>query len=353
MGRLKDIILNPDLIPRSQGYYFPAEWTQHRATWVTLPLNDGSWPGMMNTVYDAFFRFIQIISLSEIVAINVQNEIMAAFVDDMLNNYRIDPAKIELYLHPTNDCWARDHGPGFLKNKQGEKILLNWKFNAWGRKYAYDLDDLIPVRIGEALQLPVIDVGIVMEGGAVEFNGAGSLLTTRSCLLNPNRNPHLSAIEIENYLMNYYGVEKVLWLEDGIAGDDTDGHIDDIARFVKEDTVLAMIEKDKSDPNFQPLKTNRKLLSEFRLPGGKQLNIIELPMPPPVCYNDERLPASYANFYMTNGHVIVPVFQADTDDTAIEIISRCFPTREVTGIDSRVLIHGLGSFHCLSQQEPA
>jgi agmatine deiminase len=194
---------------------------------------------------------------------------------------------------------------------------------------------------------------MVMEGGAVDFNGAGTLLTTRSCLLNPNRNPDLSAVEIEKRLMDYYGVEQVLWLEDGIAGDDTDGHIDDIARFVSKDTVVTMIENNESDPNFTPLRINRKLLSEFRLPDGKQINIIELPMPPPVCSGNDRLPASYANFYITNRHVIVPVFNVETDDKALEILSGCFPSREVVGIDSRVLIHGFGSFHCLCQQEPA
>jgi agmatine deiminase len=352
MGRLTHTTVDTKWIPRNEGYFFPAEWSTHRATWLTLPLNDESWPGMMNTVYEAFFNFIHILSLGEIVAINVQNEIMAGFVRDMAVNYRIDPDRIEIYLHPTNDCWARDHGPAFLKDRNGRKILINWKFNAWGNKYAYDLDDLIPAQIGKALDLPVVNVDMVMEGGAVEFNGAGTLLTTRQCLLNPNRNPHLSADEIETRLMNYYGVEQVLWLEEGIAGDDTDGHIDDIARFVNQDTVVTMIEKNKTDANYMPLLVNRKLLSEFRLADGKQLNVVEIPMPPPVCFQNERLPASYANFYITNRHVVVPVFETDADVLAIDILAKCFPSREVIGIDSRVLIHGFGSFHCLCQQEP-
>ncbi len=341
-----------NLIPKSAGYYFPAEWQKHRATWVTLPLNDESWPGRMEGVYDTFFQFIRIISLSEKVAINVHNDLLAEFVRDMAERYQIDPSKIELYLHPTNDCWARDHGPAFLRNDEGEKLIVNWEFNAWGRKYAFDLDNQIPARISEALKIPAIEVNIVMEGGAVEFNGAGTLITTKSCLLNPNRNRDLSSLAIEKYLINYYGVEQVLWLEDGILGDDTDGHIDDLTRFVNEDTVVTMMENDQSDPNYLRLKINRDLLSGFRLPNGKKLNIIEIPMPPPVYHDHERMPASYANFYITNGHVVVPIFYAETDEKALEIIHQCFPTREVIGIDSTMLIRGLGSFHCLCQQEP-
>jgi len=342
-----------NLIPKSEGFFFPAEWMKHRATWVTLPLNDESWPGRMEAVYDTFFQFIRIISLSEKVAINVHNDALAGFVKEMAGRYRIDPSQLEIYLHPTNDCWARDHGPAFLKNKKGEKLLVNWEFNAWGKKYAYDLDNQIPHRIGKALNLPVVDANLVMEGGAAEFNGEGTLLTTRSCLLHPNRNPGMSLPDIEKYLMNYYGVDQVLWLEDGIAGDDTDGHIDDLTRFVNEDTVVTMIEKDPSDPNYLPLKINRELLSSFRLLDGRKLNILEIPMPPPVFHYEDRLPASYANFYITNGHIIVPVFQTTADHQALEIIRHCFPDREVVGIHSNRLIRGLGSFHCLCQQEPA
>lgn len=342
-----------NFIPKSEGYFFPAEWTKHRATWVTLPLNDESWPGRMEAVYDTFFQFIRIISLSEKVAINVHNDVLAGFVIDMASRYWIDHSQIEIYQHPTNDCWARDHGPAFLINEKGQKLIINWKFNAWGKKYIYDLDNQIPGMISKALDLPIVNVDIVMEGGAVEFNGYGTLLTTKSCLLNPNRNPGLSATEIETYLMNYYGVEQILWLEDGILGDDTDGHIDDLTRFVNEDTVVTMIENDKSDPNNYPLENNLDLLTRYRLPDGKKLNIIKIPMPPPVYHDRERLPASYANYYITNNHVVVPVFQTETDEIALKILRQCFPTREVVGIDSNVLIRGLGSFHCLCQQEPA
>jgi agmatine deiminase len=191
-----------------------------------------------------------------------------------------------------------------------------------------------------------------MEGGAVEFNGKGTLLTSEACLLNPNRNPHLSKNQIEEYLRGYYGVENILWLKDGIIGDDTDGHIDDLTRFVNEDTVVTVVEHNKSDENYDPLKENLELLHELRLEDGKQLNIIELPMPSAKYYEDQRLPASYANFYIANHAVIVPTFQDKNDEKALEILTSCFPERKVIGVNSLDLIWGLGSFHCLSQQEP-
>jgi agmatine deiminase len=195
--------------------------------------------------------------------------------------------------------------------------------------------------------------GIVMEGGSVEFNGNGTLLTSTACLLNKNRNPHLNQAQIEAYLIHYYGVEQVLWVNDGIIGDDTDGHIDDTIRFVNEDTVLTVIEKNKNDENYDLLQKNLEQLKVMRLVDGKQLNIIELPMPDPVVYENQRLPASYANFYIANDVVIVPTYQCGKDEKALQIIQDCFLDRRVVGIDSTELIWGLGSFHCLSQQEPA
>ena len=191
-----------------------------------------------------------------------------------------------------------------------------------------------------------------MEGGSVEFNGKGTLLTSTACLLNPNRNPHLNQSQIENYLLNFYGVEQILWVDEGIEGDDTDGHIDDTVRFINEDTVLTVIEEDTKDPNHELLQKNLEQLRQMRLLNGKQMNIVELPMPDEVVYQDQRLPASYANFYIANKSVIVPTFRCKKDEKALRIIQDCFPTRKVIGIDSTELIWGLGSFHCLSQQEP-
>jgi agmatine deiminase len=231
---------------------------------------------------------------------------------------------------------------------------VDWNINAWGGKYPpYDLDDVIPTRIAEALKLPVFYPNIIMEGGSVDFNGAGTVMTSKCCLLNENRNPHLNQAQIEQYLCDYYGVEQVLWVSEGIVGDDTDGHIDDTVRFVNEDTVVTVVDSNKDSENYALLQNNLKELQQMRLINGKQLNIVELPMPADVIYEDQFLPASYANFYISNAHVVVPTFQCDRDDKAMRIIQDCFPTRTVVGIDSTDIIWGLGSFHCLSQQEPS
>ncbi len=338
--------------PGKEGYYFPAEWEPHRATWLSLPLNDESWPGHMDELYLAFFLFVKALSEEEKIAVNIHNETLRQFVLGTATAYSINPEQLELYLHPTNDCWCRDHGPAFLKHPVKKQIVVDWEFNAWGGKYSFDLDNKIPRRISKALNIPCVCPGIVMEGGSVEFNGKGTILTTTSCLLHPNRNPGLEQHEIEGYLLRFYGADQVLWLEDGVAGDDTDGHIDDVTRFINEDTVLTVIEPDKSDENYRPLVKNRKLLDTFRIQSGKQLTVIELPMPEPLYGPEGRLPASYANFYIANNQVVVPVFKSKRDDEALEIIQSCFPDRKIKGIDSRMLIRGMGSFHCLCQQEP-
>jgi agmatine deiminase len=266
-----------------------------------------------------------------------------------------DLNQVSFFIHPTNDAWCRDHGPAFLINNKAEqkKVIVDWNYNAWGNKYPpYDLDDIIPTLIGKEFNLPVFHPGIVMEGGSVEFNGKGTILTSTCCLLNENRNPTLNQASIEKYLHDYYGAEQILWVADGIVGDDTDGHIDDTVRFVNEDTVLTVVESNHQDDNYALLQTNLKQLHSMRLLNGKQLNVVELPMPDAIVYEDQRLPASYANFYISNKHVIVPIFQSKKDDLALQIISECFKSRTVVGIDSTDIIWGLGSFHCLSQQEP-
>jgi agmatine deiminase len=238
--------------------------------------------------------------------------------------------------------------------KGNQKAVVDWGYNAWGGKYPpFDLDDVVPTKIAQHFNLPLFTPPIVMEGGSVEFNGAGTILTSTACLLNENRNPHLSKSEIEAYLKEFYGAEQILWVGDGIVGDDTDGHIDDITRFVNEDTVLTVVESNPLDENYLLLQENLEMLKQMRLLDGRPLNIIELPMPSPVIYEDTRLPASYANFYIANAAVIVPTFRDINDKIALEIIQKAFPDREVIGIDSTDIIWGLGSFHCLSQQEPS
>jgi agmatine deiminase len=343
-----------NITPYPSGYHFPAEWHPHVATWLSWPHKEESWPGKIDLIYPKYCEFVKILTEGELVRINVANEQMAAFAKQQLLLAGVDLNRVQFFELPTNDAWCRDHGPAFLINPETkQKAIIDWGYNAWGNKYPpFDLDDVIPTKIAQHFDLPVYHPGIVMEGGSVDFNGKGTLLTTTACLLNKNRNPHLNQQQIEEYLRNYYGVEQVLWLGDGIVGDDTDGHIDDITRFVNEDTVVTVIEENKQDENYLILRENLQTLKTMRLLNGKQLNIIELPMPDPVIYDGQRLPASYANFYIANSAVIVPTYRSDNDDRALSILQNCFPDREVVGIDSTHIIWGLGSFHCLSQQEP-
>jgi agmatine deiminase len=341
--------------PKDLGYFFPAEWHTHTATWLSWPHKEASWPGKIETIYKPYCQFIKAVSEGENICINVANETLEVFAKQHLTNANVDLSKIKFFHHPTNDAWCRDHGPAFLINPtEKKKIIVDWNYNAWGNKYPpYDLDDVIPTLIGEKLHLPVYHPNIIMEGGSVEFNDAKTLITSTACLLNPNRNPSLNQSQIENYLFNYYGVEQVLWVDEGIIGDDTDGHIDDTVRFVNTDTVITVIEENKNDENYSLLQHNLKQLYQMRLLNGKQLNIVELPMPDEVIWEDQRLPASYANFYIANKYVVVPTFRSKKDDAALSIIQECFTDRKVIGIDSTDVIWGLGSWHCLSQQEPA
>jgi agmatine deiminase len=345
--------------PAQLGYYFPAEWHKHSATWLSWPHKEASWPGKINTIYSPYCKFIKAVSEGEFVCINVADATMEAFANEQLLKEGVDLSRIKFYHHPTNDAWCRDHGPAFLINPKapigglGAKVIVDWGYNAWGDKYPpYDLDDVIPTLIGEKYKIPVYHPGIVMEGGSVEFNGKGTILTSTACLLNLNRNPHLNQAQIEQYLYDYYGAEQVLWVSEGIVGDDTDGHIDDTVRFVNEETVVTVVEQNKNDENYALLQTNLKELKQMRLLNGKPLNIVELPMPTPVIYEGQRLPASYANFYISNAAVIVPTYRDKNDTEAIDILTKCFPDRKVIGIDSTDVIWGLGSWHCLSQQEP-
>jgi agmatine deiminase len=340
--------------PRELEYFFPAEWDKHKATWLSYPHNETSWPGKIQTIYPYYHQFIKELARGELVNINVMDREMRERVIIELTGAGVNMQNIRFHLLPTNDAWCRDHGPAFLirRDTENRKVIVNWKYNGWGNKYPAELDTTIPSRIGALLDLPVFHPGIVMEGGSVDFNGKGTLLTTTSCLLHPNRNPDLNQQQIEQYLMDYYGVQQVLWLDNGIEGDDTDGHIDDLARFVNEDTVVTVVEHQKSDANYIPLRENLKKLSGMRLLNGKQMNILELPMPEPMYYLEQRLPVSYANFYIANAGIIVPTYRCRQDETAVSLLEGCFMDRPVIGIDSVEIIWGLGSWHCLSQQEP-
>lgn len=341
------------MTPQAQGFFFPPEWHPHRATWLTFPHNEASWQGSKRQrMYPQYVAFIKAISAGEKVCLNVHNEAVRQLASNELLKGGVDLEQIEFLMTPTNDAWCRDHGPAFLINPSTQKrLIVEWGHNAWGGKYPpFDDDDRIPIKVAEYLGLPYVQPGIIMEGGSVEFNGAGTVLTSQSCLLNPNRNPHLTQAQIEQYLYDYYGMEQVLWVADGIVGDDTDGHIDDTTRFVNEDTVVAMV--DPGGENEAVLNTNLKMLNAMRLLNGKQLNIIEIPMPAPLVIDDFMTPASYANFYICNAGVLVPTYRSAQDQVALDLLSACFKDRPVVGLDATNIIWGQGSFHCLSQQEP-
>ena len=342
--------------PHNLGYHFPAEFAKHDATWLSWPHKEASWPGKIKTIYPVYAEFIRLLAEGEQVNINVVDEAMKQNALHYLQEASANLDAVKFFAHPTNDAWCRDHGPAFVINTNAEqkKIIVDWGYNAWGGKYPpFDLDDNIPTLIAQHYKIPVVYPGIVMEGGSVDFNGQGTVLTTTSCLLNANRNPHLNQGQIEQYLHDYYGVENILWLGDGIVGDDTDGHIDDLTRFVNEITVVTVVEENKQDENYSILQENLTAIKKLRLENGKPLDIVELPMPAPVVYEDMRLPASYANFYIGNKYVIVPTFRDKNDDRALQILQACFRDRKVIGLDSLDIIWGLGSFHCLSQQEPS
>jgi len=338
----------------------PAEWARHEATWLTYPKNPDSWPGKIETIYPSYHLFVKTLAESETVHINVDDQAMLNHVKAELEAIDTNMANISLHIIPSNDAWCRDHGPAFLLNRQdgGCRAIVNWNHNAWGGKYPYELDTEVPLRIAEVLnsdtpKFEVFSPGIVMEGGSIDVNGCGDLLATTSCLLNPNRNPDLNQDQIEGYLRDYYGVDNIIWLGDGIIGDDTDGHVDDLSRFVSPDTIITAVEENTWDENYEPLQKNLSMLKRCRLANGKQPTIVELPMPDMVFYDNQRLPASYANFYLANNKVIFPTYRCLTDNEAAYILEACFPDREVIGIDSTDIIWGLGSFHCLSQQMPA
>lgn len=358
-------LLNPT--PASLGYRMPAEWEPHEATWLSWPHKEESWPGAFEPVPQVFAQIAAVLAESELVRINVADEDMAEEVRRLLRRGGVSLDAVRFHINPTNDAWVRDHGPIYVvRNGNGERTpdaqrsqdpgraIIDWEYNAWGNKYPpYDLDNAVPSRIaaesGETRFVP----GIVMEGGSIDVNGRGTLLTTEACLLNPNRNPRLSKSEIETYLRDYLGVRHILWLGDGIVGDDTDGHIDDLTRFVAPDTVITLVEDDPQDVNYQPLQENLKRLQSMRDQDGQPLKVITLPMPGPLYFNDQRLPASYANFYIANRRVLVPVYNHKHDQVALDTLQRLFPERLVLGIDCTPLVWGLGAIHCVTQQQPA
>ena len=341
--------------PAALGFRMPAEWERQEAVWLSWPHKRATWPGNFRPIPAKFAEVAMHISRREKVRLNVAPRLRGR-ARSLIARAGADMANVEFYDHPTNDAWCRDHGPIFVRNaRTGEVALTDWVFNAWGGKYSpFDMDDRIPGRIARALGLRRFESAMVLEGGSIDVNGSGLLLTTESCLLNPNRNPGLTRGQIERNLRDFLGVGTVVWLGAGILGDDTDGHVDDLARFFGESGILAAVERDPRDPNHRALAENLERLRALRTPSGAPFSIAELPMPAARRYRGRRLPATYANFLVINGAVLMPSFrQPRRDREAQEVLASCFPGREVVPIDSLELVWGLGTLHCISQQQPA
>lgn len=342
-------------IPAKLGFSMPAEWAQHEATWLAWPQNVETWPGPhLKIVEEAFLQMMEGLLPQEKVNLLVQNQAEGEQVKKRLQGMGIKVKNLIPHVFPTVDSWIRDYGPTFLLNQKGEKAWVKWIFNAWGAKYESLMKDTEVFEKGASMiPHPCFKPGIVMEGGSIEVNGEGVCMITEQCQLNPNRNPKLNKKQIEEYLRNYLGVSQILWLGEGIVGDDTDGHIDDIARFVDKQTILAAFEEDERDANYGFLKENWEKLQHSTDTRGKKWNLIKLPMPGKLEDAGVRLPASYANFYIGNASILLPVFKHKNDDRAVKILREIFPKREIIPIDCRSLVYGLGAIHCVSQQEPA
>ncbi len=355
-------------------YLMPAEWEPHEGTWLAWPHNLSHWPGKFEPTPLDYVQIIRALAESEKVFVCVNDEKMEQEArkflgkggsisfqsDGKIRTREVAGVSAELmknvmfYRIPTDSSWMRDIGPIFVRDvEKGGLVALDWDFNAWGAKYKpYDQDNLVPKKVAETLGLEFREPGMVLEGGSIDVNGRGLLLTTEQCLLNKNRNPQLARGQIEDYLHKFFGAKKVLWLKEGIDGDDTDGHIDDVARFVSPDMVVCAVETDENDENYPILKQCYEDLKKMTDLDGKPLKVVKLPMPLPVLHEGQRLPASYANFLITNKSVLVPTFECERDKEALDVLQKCFPDRKVVGIDCTDLIWGLGTIHCSSQQQP-
>lgn len=335
----------------------PAEWEPHVATWLTWPHNVESWPGAFESIPGVWAQLVAALTPGEHVHILVNDSAAEAAVNELLRAAGVASERTTLHRIPSNDAWARDHGPTFLTRRTpagAELAAVDWDFNAWGGKYPpWNHDEKIAGRVAELTGAAVFKPGVVLEGGSIEVNGSGTVLTTESCLLNENRNPQLDRGQIEQVLRGYLGIRKVLWLGDGIVGDDTDGHIDDLTRFVDATTVVTVVEDDPADANYAVLRGNYERLRTMTDQDDRPLRVVTLPMPRAQMQGDQRMPASYANFYIGNQVVVAPTFGDPADAAALETLQRLFPGRRVVGLHATELVWGLGAFHCITQQQPA
>jgi agmatine deiminase len=327
----------------------PAEWEPHEATWIAWPHNRTDWPGRFAPISWVYGEIVRKLSRVERVRILVEGRAAEEQARRVLCKVGAEAGAVEFFACPTNRSWTRDYGPIFVKNRRGETALTAWRFNAWAKYDDWQKDSKVPACLAKRLSLPLFASGMVLEGGSIDVNGAGLLLTTEECLLSDvqARNSGMSRAEIEGRLRDWLGAERVIWLRNGIAGDDTHGHVDDLARFVAADMVVVAAEPDRMDANYEPLRENHELL---RAAG---LRVVKLPMPRPLVFAGQRLPASYVNFYIANGLVLVPTFNDPNDRVALHTLARVFPDREVVGINCTELIWGLGALHCMTQQQPA
>jgi agmatine deiminase len=351
--------------PQELGFRMPAEWEPHEATWLAWPHNPEDWPGKFQAIPWLYAEIVRLLSSRELVHILVEDAKTQRRATGILERAGANLDRVSFHIWPTDRSWTRDSGPIFIRNAAGQVAVTNWRFNAWAKYSNWQLDDQVPGRVRALLEVPEwqpsFHLGdgspqrLVLEGGSIDTNGQGALLTTEECLLSEvqQRNPGVGRAQLERAFHEFLGIDQVIWLNRGIAGDDTHGHVDDISRFVAPLTIVTAVEPDPSDPNHDPLAENLARFKAARTVDGKQFTLVELPMPRPVIFRGQRLPASYANFYIANGLVLVPTFHDPNDRVALNILAQVFPDREVIDIHSVDLVWGLGTLHCMTQQQPA
>jgi agmatine deiminase len=350
----------PAPLPAALGYRMPAEWEHHEATWLAWPHRRSDWPGKLPPIPWVYGEIVRYLHADETVNLLVNSAAMEQQAAGLLERVGVDLKRVSFRRWPTDRVWTRDSGPTYLLGPDGKRGLLDWRFNAWAKYPDWKKDDLLPSRIAKETGLPCWQPTcrgerVVLEGGAIDVSGGGLLLTTEECLLGETqvRNPGLTRADYEQIFDEYLGVRQVLWLNRGIAGDDTHGHVDDLARFVGARTVVTVVESNPDDDNYGPLRENLERLQEMTDLDGRPLEVIPLPMPSPLYLDGQRLPASYANFYIANGVVLVPTFNDPQDRVALGTLADLFPGRKVVGIHAVDLVWGLGTLHCMTQQEPA
>jgi agmatine deiminase len=361
----------PAETPRALGYRMPAEWEPHAATWLAWPHNPEDWPGKFQAIPWLYAEIVRLLATHEGVHLLVEDSRAERKARGILARAGAKLSQVSFHTWRTDRSWTRDSGPIFVRDTNGKIAITNWRFNAWAKYPDWHLDDQVPGRVADLLGLPAWEPIVkppgeqpgqnqsgtrcVLEGGSIDCNGAGSLLTTEECLLSEvqQRNPGVSREQLEQVFAEFLGIDQVIWLGRGIVGDDTHGHVDDIARFVAPDTIVAAIEPNTSDPNHEPLAENMARIKAARTHEGKPFTVVELPMPRPVVFRGQRLPASYANFYIANGLVLVPTFHDPNDRVALNTLAQVFPDREIIGVHAVDLVWGLGTLHCMTQQQPA